>query len=136
MPPIESRRSFGSNRPAPKVGPEFEIGGDWGSETFHCKGAVAGRIVPDFVAQIAVGNRALSNPNVVTFIAACLATDLLVSEPSDDNPDGTLEPCDDLERWNQLMDDDARPVHAQDLGDIAMWLVSWYQQRPTTPSRH
>lgn len=133
---MEMHKKFGSSRPEPKVGPTFEIEGPWGSEEFHAKPTVAGRVVPEFVASISAGKGRMSNPDTVQFIHDCLADQVLVRDPGDgEEGEAVYEDCDDRERWQALMSDDDRPVHAQDVTDAALYLIDFYYDRPTGRSR-
>lgn len=140
-------RNFDEERAAdagPEIdGPTFELGG----ETFHCMAIPAGGVLPRVLNAVRFddrGRRVYNAPDLVRFIEDVLCEEMQVPQappPSDDAAPALVEavmvtqPVDDVERWTALMEDKKRPVPIETLGNVVMWLIEFYTDRPTTPPR-
>lgn len=144
--PIADVRRFSSYK-GTEPGPTFWIDDD----EFHCVRMPAGQTLARLASSLYVNDRGEEGyhlPNLVTFIEECLAEELPVEQAAPDNrtneeieqgveapaPVMVTEPCDDIERWRALMANKAQPVPPKELGEITVWLSTWYNDRPTTPS--
>lgn len=139
--PVADYRDFDEGAPeVPQFGPKFMLGG----EEFHCVPAAAGGTIASVMSSVRVderGRQVYDAPNLVLFVEDVIAEEMPVEQPAAVNDDGTesdpvmvLQPIDDVERWKALMRDKRRPVPVETLGNIAMWLIGWYTDRPTQPS--
>lgn len=140
----EKFRDFDDEVPEPRtLGPSFKMGG----EEFHCVGKLAGAtlmLLGRIVGTDARG-RAVRDPALLEFMEGVIAEELPVMRTPDalapdDGPGGEAaevevwEPCDDLERWRALLEDKARPIEAEKLGEVIGWLIEVYTDRPTRAS--
>lgn len=145
-PRLESHHNFdddfGIITEPPKEGPSFELGG----ETFHCVPMLPGyalTLLGRFVGTDERG-KAVSSSDVTAFMESAIAEERWTeSAPpavveGDETPrtvdPGVWEACDDLERWRALMLDKRRPIPADALAKVVLWLYGWYTERPTLQS--
>lgn len=142
-PKLESHHNFDDDFPVEerKDGPSFDLGG----ETFHCVPMLPGyalTLLGRFVGTDERG-KAVTSSDVTQFMEAAIAEERYVThEPTIDGDDPSSiegggdvwEKCDDLERWRALMADKRRPIHADTLAKVVLWLYGWYTERPTLQS--
>lgn len=144
---LESHHNFDdeSDDAVKKEGPTFELGG----ETFHCVPMLPGyalTLLGRFVGTDERG-KAVTSSDVTQFMEATICEELWIpvssaavlvegnEQTAPVNDDGGVwEKCDDLDRWRALMADKRRPIHADKLSKIVLWLYGWYTERPTLQS--
>lgn len=142
-----SHRNFDEDMPRQDdEGPSFKLG----DEEFHCMACPPGGVLPRVMSAARFddrGRRVFNAPDIAMFIEDVLCDEMLVPQAPADTVDGTgaevalvegvmvLQPVDDVERWKALMEDKKRPIPIERLGDIMLWLIEYYTDRPTAPPR-
>jgi hypothetical protein len=143
---IDMHRSFGSEEELPKEGPSFELKGPGWKEEFRCVARPAPSTLQRLALAVVIDQRGRTRynaPDLILFVEECLVRETTITVDPELDPDGApigdpgvvVEPADDVERWQKLMEDTDRAVELSEVGDIAIWLSEVYSQRPTKQSR-